>query len=959
MSIFDDFPPSLNGMDGFNQWQKVVQSGNFRLYSGQIVNTKDHNALTNHYDVKLFDYDESGKRIPLYEVKVLSPTLGFDGANSVYHSYTENQPVLILARDGILDQAVIIGGFNTSGDHLQYLQAGRMDKPGRVYEDPQGQKEANQGSVYPYRVAKPFGYVRTVAGSNITSPHDDPKYYYKEGDDPEDNLTEKVAARPAIAGVELFNENGYTMHHVGPVSLYSFSQVILLSMNNRESTCSRLLRHASFYASMYEKLKAQAGSYTQSLKEQAKEEPKAFGFNDEALHGIIGKVSASDWLEKLILVPPTDIPEAPKESEFNAGMDYLEVLPTYYHLDQLAKLVSYYQQAAASCNQGQTAFRDASTCINTCEASPPIETISAIPDLATTPGQAVLGILNNTNNVNNSDNQPLPPSLRAFLDLISYDVPNNLQPSSYLDSSSIPNSKSLSKEDLEKGFPEKAGNTYKIGRYKLNRADWSKAKQGNPSIKAFTAEDQDSIAAFYLKQVGAISNIESGDIKGAISKASKFWSILTPKLKEDKAIAYYQERQKYYASLKKTEKAGPSTMPKSGTAPQTQCTPPSCAGTARDNTPTPSEKASIGTSTDRCNLELEEIISTLNKDKPDKDKVQSVKVEGGGKKWEAKAPTQSVSKTSQSEITVSGIKLKVSIQGGNSDLTLKAIQKALTEVTQHCGLFSDSSNAISDALIEAAKDCNLDASKLYSSLTLKPSAFVIKEYGGNTYSYKGEESLPVASAIKLVIADLVNKANLRGSLTVTEDILSEGDTALLGRTLSVNSLLDLMLRESNNTATNLLVKHLVNQPDSAPGVPNRHINTLISEAGYPNTKYNRYLSWAGADKEWNERPKNSSTASDLVSAMNKILDSKDESILAPLSKAPRAVGALPKGQVLYSKLGYTSSVASSVSVIEINNRRYIVSSIVSGVDGRTPSGKRYAAELITKVAEEVSKCSAP
>lgn len=374
-SIFDDFPSAMNGLEGLNQTQRVVQGGSFRVYTGQIMNVRDHHLVSNHYDVALDVYNEVGDPIVLREVKLLSPSLGFDGANSVYFPLRENTPVLLLARDGILDQAVIIGSFNTSGDHRQYLINGQMDRPGIVYDDYQGVKEANQGSAFPYRMAQPMGFVRTVGGTNITSQHDDSRYYFSDGDTPNSRLQEKAKARQQIVGVELMNEAGHTIHHMGPVSLYSHSQVIILSQNTQESECARMMRHAAYYSSMYEKIKAQYEAYSSGSDIS----PPAEVNNGAPLHGV-PNLGVGDWLQNLYLKTTSSgegaasLPNvstsgatASASNQDPLSYNYLEALPASYHLDQLYKLASMYREQAGSCNTEQATTRELAVCVNPCE----------------------------------------------------------------------------------------------------------------------------------------------------------------------------------------------------------------------------------------------------------------------------------------------------------------------------------------------------------------------------------------------------------------------------------------------------------------------------------------------------------------------------------------------------------------------------------------------------------------
>ncbi|WP_426206337.1 hypothetical protein [Pseudomonas sp. TWP3-1] len=74
--------------------------------------------------------------------------------------------------------------------------------------------------------------------------------------------------------------------------------------------------------------------------------------------------------------------------------------------------------------------------------------------------------------------------------------------------------------------PGYGGSTTASGRYQVTKATWSENSVTAMGLTDFSPGTQDLIAVELLRKVGAIELLISGDLKGAVGKASKKWEAL-------------------------------------------------------------------------------------------------------------------------------------------------------------------------------------------------------------------------------------------------------------------------------------------------------------------------------------------------------------------------------------------------------------------------------------------------
>jgi rare lipoprotein A len=161
------------------------------------------------------------------------------------------------------------------------------------------------------------------------------------------------------------------------------------------------------------------------------------------------------------------------------------------------------------------------------------------------------------------------PEMRAFLDTVAKrEVTDSLTLKSYYSKNGtgyFPESEAIA------GFPKSERDTSNIGRYQFNKGDWQDAKKAYPDrIKGFTPADQDWVAFYKLNYRGVTPRLLSGDISGALDKASFEWASipdskgnsntkppqLQPGTTHQEFIDYYNTRLAVYKAQSGTGDSG-------------------------------------------------------------------------------------------------------------------------------------------------------------------------------------------------------------------------------------------------------------------------------------------------------------------------------------------------------------------------------------------------------------------
>ncbi|BBG57832.1 tape measure domain protein [uncultured phage] len=227
---------------------------------------------------------------------------------------------------------------------------------------------------------------------------------------------------------------------------------------------------------------------------------------------------------------------------------------------------------------------------------------------------------------------------------------------------------------------------------------------------------------------------------------------------------------------------------------------------------------------------------------------------------------------------------------------------------------------------------------------------LVQEVGGKTVFSKNASIPPAspASTIKLIVADILSKEikkgtiGLKDQITIKQPLVDPHGTLKSGNRKTVQELIDLMLRVSDNTATNVLI-------DLMGGL--QSVTNKAQQSGYTATTLSRYLNIPGSG------PANRSNAVDTTRAMQAILsDNSEAGQLA--EKSIRQTRNFKFSGEVGGKIGNNSKVIGNVGIVSINGKEYIVTAYAN-VDGNVLSNRGIITNATNLITSSLSASPTP
>lgn len=261
---------------------------------------------------------------------------------------------------------------------------------------------------------------------------------------------------------------------------------------------------------------------------------------------------------------------------------------------------------------------------------------------------------------------------------------------------------------------------------------------------------------------------------------------------------------------------------------------------------------------------------------------------------------------------------------------------------------------------------------------------------GESITVNGDEAFVMASTYKVAIAttllDRVDKGELKLSdlIDISQEMMVAGDNAIAlnfvhpGIKLSVANLIEPMITESDNTATDACLK-LAGGPEAVTkklrsiGITEQRVDRYTSEIlrdfyGLPNKAYASVLAEALAkdptlaakqpdrNLEFEKEPRDQSTPKAMLELLlaidsGKVLSEKSrEFLLDTMSRtrtgAGRLKGLLPKGTPVAHKTGTIGGVANDVGFVTLpDGRRFAIAVYTKSSTTPEPSRDRAIAEV--------------
>jgi beta-lactamase class A len=196
---------------------------------------------------------------------------------------------------------------------------------------------------------------------------------------------------------------------------------------------------------------------------------------------------------------------------------------------------------------------------------------------------------------------------------------------------------------------------------------------------------------------------------------------------------------------------------------------------------------------------------------------------------------------------------------------------------------------------------------------------------GDRFTHLHDQTFPTASTIKIAIVYELFKQVEEGSLRLEETMVLDrtkavGGTGVLADlgtpTLSIRDYATLMVRLSDNTATNVLIDRLGMEK----------IAKRMQSLGLPGTKLRRHMMDTAAARRGDE---NVSTPDEIARLLQAIAKMPDAVALLKKSKESRLRRGLPEGIETADKPGELDGVRVDAGIVYAKNRPYVLSVITT------------------------------
>ena len=250
MALFD----SPNDLQWNGQIDTFKRSSN-ETYIGRIIDERGDGNYTDNmfqkYTVELLGW---GQRV--YNVKVKVPSAGYNGTGD-YVNYKVNDVVILQAKEGQLDEAIITGSMRLNGSFQKLEVEGQGQVHGEHYVGPRQRKAAsNPPAVHPARACKIDGKFFIGGVNNARGSYEDPTEL--------GNLEDSLDKQPLPGVLKYVTKEGVDVNYAyGGIVHMTDGNLVLLSSGSRQNKCTKYLEQAERHAKIATHLN-KLGKFTQN-----------------------------------------------------------------------------------------------------------------------------------------------------------------------------------------------------------------------------------------------------------------------------------------------------------------------------------------------------------------------------------------------------------------------------------------------------------------------------------------------------------------------------------------------------------------------------------------------------------------------------------------------------------------------------------------------------------------------
>ena len=235
------------------QWRAELDPlhrSNNQTYIGEIIDAHgDANytdTLSQTWSVKILGWGTE-----IYSCKAIVPHGAYNGSGE-YNTYKKGDVVILIAREGQLEELMIMGSVRLNGDVRKLQSQGQALKPGEMPIGASGNSvSSNQVSIHPARVTKLNSYTQIYGANNIQEVYADPAIG--------GTLEERASKQPLPGVVKTINAEGvYTLYAYGGIVNYTDGNLVFISNGSKQNKCTKFLEQAKRHLEIAQQLKSLA-----------------------------------------------------------------------------------------------------------------------------------------------------------------------------------------------------------------------------------------------------------------------------------------------------------------------------------------------------------------------------------------------------------------------------------------------------------------------------------------------------------------------------------------------------------------------------------------------------------------------------------------------------------------------------------------------------------------------------
>ena len=235
MALFD----SPNDLQWNGQIDTFKRSSNEKYFARVLDERGDGNYMDNmfqKYTVELLGWGQK-----LYNVKPQISKAGYNGTGE-YITLKVNDIVLLEAKEGQLDEALIVGSTRLNGNYQKLEVEGQGQKPGEHYQGPRQRTAAsNPPAVHPARACKVDSNFYLGGVNNARTTYEDPTEL--------GTLDDSLDKQPIPGVIKYTTSEGVDVNYsYGGILHMTDGNLVVLSSGSRQNKCTKYLEQAERHA---------------------------------------------------------------------------------------------------------------------------------------------------------------------------------------------------------------------------------------------------------------------------------------------------------------------------------------------------------------------------------------------------------------------------------------------------------------------------------------------------------------------------------------------------------------------------------------------------------------------------------------------------------------------------------------------------------------------------------------